>query len=153
MGYLVETTGRVVLPREREKAAVDALTVAMQDRDGWFHPDEDWPVITLATLASFAGATIDREDDWLVLATDEEGDPKWSAQATAFYVELASWVREGTVHLSGEDGMDWSYSYAEGRVTQSGINGWDGANEPFGEPVEDEPPAPAPQRRGWFRRR
>ncbi len=149
----METTGRVLLPVDREDAAVEALTAALAERDGWFHPDEEWPVITLAEVASFAAAAVERTGDWLVLATDEDGDPKWSEQATAFYVELASWVTEGIVHLSGEDGMEWSYSYADGRVKQSGINGWDGANEPFGEPVQEEPPAPSPQRRGWFRRR
>lgn len=154
MGYAVETSGRVLLPLEREDAAYRALVPAVAQRDGWFDPDdEQWPVRSLADLARVAGASAERDGDWLVLSLDEEGDPKWSEQATAFYVELASWVSEGTVHLSGEDGTDWSYSYADGRVTQLGTNGWDGADEPFGEPVEDDSPAPAPQRRGWFRRR
>lgn len=154
MGYVVETTGRILLPLEREDAAFPAVVAAVAQRDGWFDPDdEQWPITSLADLAPVAGASVERDGDWLVLATDEDGDPKWSEQATAFYAELAGWVSEGTVHLSGEDGTDWSYSYAEGRLAQSGINGWDGANEPFGDPVEDEPPAPTPQRRGWFRRR
>ena len=41
MGYLVETTGRVPLPIEREAAAVEALTAAMAQRDGWFDPDDE----------------------------------------------------------------------------------------------------------------
>jgi hypothetical protein len=144
----------LLLPLEREDAAFPALVEAVARRDGWFDPDdEQWPVTSVGDLAPVAGASVERDGDWLVLATDEEGDPKWSEQATAFYVELASWVTEGSVHLVGEDETEWSYSYADGVMTQSGVNGWDGSIEPFGDPVEDKPPAPARQRRGWFRRR
>ncbi|MFC7359097.1 hypothetical protein [Nocardioides astragali] len=158
MGYTVETTGRVRLPRDREDAAFQALRVTMADRDGWFDPDDaQGPVTTFADLASFASTSVTRDGDWLVLATDDEGDPKWSEQATAFYAELANWVSEGTVVFSGEDGGEWGYTYAADGLTQSGINGWDGSSEPFGDPVEEEPPAerPAerPKRQGWFRRR
>jgi hypothetical protein len=91
MGYVVETTGRVLPPSDREEAASAALTETMAVRDGWFDPeDEQWPVASLADLASFVATS----------------------------VEPASWVDEGTVHLSGEDGTDWSYSYADGRLTQ-----------------------------------
>lgn len=155
MGYLVETSGRVRLPIDSEGAAFEALRVEMADRDGWFDPDdEQWPVTSLADLAPYAAASVTREGDWVVLATDEEGDPKWSEQATAFYAGLARWVGEGAVRFSGEDGMEWGYTYAAGGLTQSGTNGWDGSAEPFGDPVEEEePPAEAPRRRGWFRRR
>ena len=154
MGYLVETTGRLLLPSDREGAAFNALTVAMAERDGWFDPEDDeWPVSSLADLAPFAAASVERDGEWLVLATDEEGDPKWSEQATAFYAELAGWVSDGTVHISGEDGAEWSYAFAQGQLTQSGVNGWDGSLEPSGSPLEEEPPVAAPKRRRWFRRR
>ena len=154
MGYLVETTGRLLLPLDREGAACESLTVAMADLDGWFDPEDDeCQVSSLADLAPFAATSVEREGEWLVLATDEEGDPKWSEQATAFYAELAKWVSEGTVHVSGEDGAEWSYIFADGGLTQSGVNGWDGSFEPFGSPVEEEPPVETPKRRGWFRRR
>ena len=92
-----------------------------------------------------------------MLDTDEEGDPKWSDQASAFYVDLAPYVGEGSVLLSGEDGTEWSYTYADSAISQSGINGWDGSTDPFGDPVDEEPavastPAGAPKTRGWFRR-
>ena len=154
MGYLVETTGRLLLPSDCEGAAFEALTVAMADRDGWFDPEDDeWQVSSLAELAPFAATSVEREGEWLVLATDEEGDPKWSEQATAFYAELAKWVSQGTVLVSGEDGAEWSYTFADGGLTQSGVNGWDGSLEPFGSPAEEEPSVEAPKRRGWFRRR
>ena len=152
MGYFVETTGRLLLPLDREGAAFEALTVAMAEREGPFDPeDNDWQATTLADLATLAGTSVEREGDWLVLATDEEGDPKWSDQATAFYAELAKWTSEGTVRFSGEHGTEWSYVFTEGGLTQSGINGWDGSLEPFGEPVDEEPPAEEPNRRRWFR--
>ena len=154
MGYAVETTGRLLVPADSEGAAFDAVSAAMAERDGWYDPgDESWPITSVADLAAVAGASVLREGDWLVLVTDEEGDPKWSEQATAFYAELAKWVSQGTVLVSGEDGAEWSYTFADGGVTQSGVNGWDGSLEPFGSPVEEEPPAEAPKRRGWFRRR
>lgn len=128
----------------------------MAERDGWYDPVE-WPMTSLDQLATVAGAVVERDGDWLVLATDEEGDPKWSDQATAFYAALSPFVGEGSVLLSGEDGTEWSYAYANGAVTQSGVNGWDGSTEPFGDPVDDEAAAATPvqatKRRGWFRRR
>jgi hypothetical protein len=154
MGYLVETTGRLLLPLDREGAALAGLTLAMAERDGWFDPDDhDGQVSSLADLAPFAATSVEREGEWLVLATDEEGDPKWSEQATAFYAELANWVSQGTVLISGEDGTEWRYTFAEGALTQSGVNGWDGSLKPFGSPVEEEPPLEAPRRRRWSRRR
>lgn len=154
MGYLVETSGRLLLPLDREGAAFEALARAMADRDGWFAPEDDEvQVSSLADLATFAATAVEREGEWLVLATDEEGDPKWSEQATAFYAELAEWVAEGTVVVSGEDGAEWRYVFAEGELTQLGVNGWDGSDEPFGSPLEEEPLIEAPRRRGWFRRR
>lgn len=153
MGDVVETIGRVLLPLEREGAGLGALKTAMADRQGWFDPDDaDWPVTSLADPASFVAASVTRDGDWLVLDTEEEGDPKWSEQATAFYAKLASWVSGGVVVFSDEDGTGWSCVYDAGRLTQSGINGWDGSAEPFGDPVEDERPAEKPRRRAWSRR-
>lgn len=159
MGYLVTTTGRLRLALEQEGAALAALKEAMAARDGWYDPEE-WPVESLDELASFAAsATVAREGDWLVLTTDEAGDPKWSDQATAFYVELARWVGEGAVALVGEDDETWGYTYADG-LTQSGVNGWDGSAEPFGPPVPWGPgedpgamPTVTKARRRWFGRR
>ena len=160
MGYAVETTGRLLVPADSEGAAFDAVSAAMAERDGWYDPgDESWPVTSVADLATVAGASVQRDGDWLVLVTDEEGDPKWSDQATAFYTELAPWVSEGDVVLSGEDGTEWRYIFTNGLVVQSGINGWDGSSEPFGAAADadDVLPAPAtgpsPARRGWLRRR
>ena len=156
MGYLVITTGRLRLPVGQENHALDALKSGMAARDGWFNPDDvDWPVESLDDLAAFAAsATISRDGDWLVLTTDPDGDPKWSDQATAFYAELSRWVSEGSVTFVGEDEETWTYSYLADGLTQTGLNGWDGSAEPFGERAPDEPIADPPQRRqGWFRRR
>ena len=49
-------------------------------------------------------------------------------------------VRSGTVHIEGEDGARWSYTYADGQVTQQGWSGWDGSVEPFGKYVETPHP-------------
>ena len=161
MGYGVETNGRLLLPADREDAAFESLSAVMAEHEGWYDPDDDeWPMRSVADLAAVAGASVRRDGDWLLLETDEEGDPKWSDQATAFYTGLAPYVAEGSVSLTGEDGTEWSYGYADGAVTQAGLNGWDGSTEPFGEPEDEggsagppeEPPAP-PARRGWFRRR
>lgn len=76
-----------------------------------------------------------------------------SRPARAFYTKLGHWVSEGTVLISGEDGEEWSYTYAAGGVTQSESNGWDGSAKPFGEPVDEEPPAENPKRRRFLRRR
>ena len=155
MGYLVETTGRLLLPLDREAAAFDALVAAMADRQGWFRPDdEEWPVTSLADLATYAAAAVTRDGDWLVLSTDEAGDPKWSDQADAFYEELARWVTEGTVSFTGEDGMPWSVTYAEGRMTRSETDEWDEPAELLDdEPAAAQPAAAPPARRRWFRRR
>ncbi|WP_322921494.1 hypothetical protein [Nocardioides renjunii] len=154
MGYLVDTTGRLLLPTADEGAAFEALTAAMATRQGCFDPEDDqWPVSSLADLATYAATSVERDGEWLVLATDDQGDPKWSEQATAFYAELARWVTQGTVLITGEDGSQWRYTYADGGLTQSDVNGWDGSLEPFGSPDEEELPVEEPQRRGWFRRR
>ncbi|MCL8026493.1 hypothetical protein [Nocardioides bruguierae] len=154
MGYLVTTRGRLRLPATQENDAFHAAVQAMTGRDGWFHPDDE-PATSLADLATYAAASLEREGDLLVLATDEDGDPKWSAQATAFYVALAPFVADGVVTFTGEDEETWTYTYTADGLTQSGVNGWDGAAEPFGEPAPDEQPAPAPApraRRRWFGR-
>ncbi|MGI5523371.1 hypothetical protein ACQEUX_20930 [Micromonospora sp. CA-259024] len=136
MGYLVMPSGRLNIPKSDEVATVAAVRAAMAVRDGWFNPDVSPPDDTLADMAEAAGASIVRDGDWIEFGHDDEGDPKWSDQATAFYVAIAPFVRSGIVHIEGEDGSRWSYTYADGQITQQGWNGWDGSVEPFGEPVD-----------------
>ncbi len=142
MGYTVETSGRLLLPQHLEAQALTVLEVELAAQPGPF--DDTTHVDDLAELAGFAGAGVRREGEWLVLTTDEEGDPKWSEQATGFYAGLARWVRQGEVHLVGEDDARWSYRYGPDGVIQVGQNGWDGSIEPFGAPVE-QAPAPTPE--------
>ncbi len=66
----------------------------------------------------FAAASITRDGDRIEFGRGN-GDGKWSDQATAFYVEIAPFVRSGTVHLYGEGA--WSHTYAAGQVTQQGV--------------------------------
>ncbi|SIN32171.1 hypothetical protein [Micromonospora cremea] len=139
MGYLVQPSGRLNLPGSDEVAAVAAVKAAMAVRDGWFTPDLFPSHDTLADMAEAAGASIIRDGDWVEFGYDDEGDPKWSDQATAFYVAIAPFVRSGIVHIEGEDGAGWSYTYADGQITQRGWNGWDGSVEPFGEHVNFPP--------------
>ncbi|MEV4534153.1 hypothetical protein AB0J82_10005 [Asanoa sp. NPDC049518] len=136
MGYLVWPSGRLHLPASDDLAAVAAATAAWARHDGWFGPGDSAPGDTLADVAEFAAASITRDGDWIEFRYDDAGDPKWSEQATAFYVAIAPFVRSGTVKIEGEDGSTWSYTYADGKVTQDGWNGWDGSVEPFGESVD-----------------
>ncbi|MET8910193.1 hypothetical protein [Micromonospora sp. NPDC004551] len=136
MGYLVRPSGRLNLPQSDDVAAVAAVQAAMAVRDGWFKPEVPPTDDTLADLAEAAGASIVRDAEWIEFGYDDEGDPKWSDQATAFYVAIAPFVRSGTVQIEGEDGARWSYTYADGQVTQEGWNGWDGSIEPFGQQVD-----------------
>ncbi|MGW0433609.1 hypothetical protein ACWDV4_13860 [Micromonospora sp. NPDC003197] len=145
MGYLVEPSGRLHLPQSDDAAAVAAAKAAMAEPPGWFAPDEPAASETLAEIAEAAAAFISRDGDWIEFGYDDAGDPKWSDQATAFYVAIAPFVRSGVVHIKGEDGSRWSYTYAHGQITQQGWNGWDASIEPFGEPVE--PCHPAGRRR------
>ncbi|MCP3784700.1 hypothetical protein NLX85_15115 [Micromonospora sp. A3M-1-15] len=140
MGYLVRPSGRLNLPASEDVAAVAAATAAMAVRDGWYSPGVSPSDDTLADMAEAAGASISRDGDWIEFGEDDQGDPKWSDQATAFYVAIAPFVRSGIVQIEGEDGARWSYTYADGRITQQGWNGWDGSIEPFGEPVNLPPP-------------
>lgn len=130
MGYLVATTGRLLLPPGLERHALTVAEHRMAARQGWFDPDAGH-VDSLGDLAAFAGVRLEREGEWLTLATDHDGDPKWSEQAEEFYRSLSDFVQEGEVHLRGEDGSTWSYTYAGGALAQQGDNGW------------DEPPAAA----------
>ncbi|WP_446213526.1 hypothetical protein [Micromonospora sp. IBSANI012] len=135
MGYLVEPSGRLNLSESDDVAAVAAVKAAWTVRDGWFHPDVSPSSNTLADIAWAAAASVTRDGDWIEFDHDDEGDPKWSDQATAFYVAIAPFVRSGVVQIEGEDGARWFYTYADGQITQQGGNGWDGSIEPFGEPV------------------
>src|SRR6185312_13566065 len=95
MGYSVRSAGRLHLPRPDEAAAVAAVKAAWE-------LDRVAAGETLSAVAWVAAAAITRDGDWLVVGRDEDGDAKWSHQATAFYVELAPFVRAGTVHFEGE---------------------------------------------------
>ncbi|WP_203880728.1 hypothetical protein [Planotetraspora kaengkrachanensis] len=139
MGYLVWPSGRLNLPESDDVAAVAAVKAAMAVRDGWFKPDASSSNETLADMAEWAGASVIRDGDWIEFGYDDGGDPKWSDQATAFYVAIAPFVRSGIVQIEGEDGFGWSYTYADGQITQQGWNGWDGSIEPFGENVSLPP--------------
>lgn len=139
MGYLVRPSGRLNLPESDDVAAVAAVQAAMAGRDGWYKPQALPSNDTLADMAEVAGASIIRDGDWIEFGYDDEGDPKWSDQATAFYVAIAPFVRSGIVQIEGEDGARWSYIYADGQITQQGWNGWDGSIEPFGEHVNALP--------------
>ncbi|QYJ03873.1 OprD family porin [Nocardioides panacisoli] len=154
MGYSMATAGLLVLPAEQEPRALDAARGAMAPLQGWFDGDAD--LGTLDDLARYVGAAVTRDGERLLLATDEDGDPKWSDQATAFYLAIAPFVSAGEVRFVGEDERSWQYRYEDGALRQDGINGWDGSNEPFGppadlmtDPAEDLPPAPVapPSRR------
>src|SRR5688500_2122880 len=106
MTYAVETSGHLVLPAELERQALTVLEVELVTRQG---PLEDPEAVdAFAELAAVAGAAVRREDDRLQLSTATLGTPQWSDQATAFYAGLARWVREGEVHLVGQDGARWS---------------------------------------------
>ncbi len=134
MGYLVETSGRLRLPESQEPAALTAARQQMLalPESGWL--SGDIVTATLDELAQFAAAChLQREGDDLVCVTDEDGDPKWSEQATAFWAALAPFVGEGQVDFEGEDDERWSYVFVEGRLEQIGRNGWDGTGESIDE--------------------
>ncbi|BCJ76778.1 hypothetical protein CS0771_63220 [Catellatospora sp. IY07-71] len=138
-------SGRLHLPEPADGAAVAAVLAAWAARGRPLEPETADP--TLADIVWAAAGALTRDGDWIEFAFDEEGDPKWSDSATAFYVAIAPFVREGTVHFDGEDGSHWSYTYTDGGITQQGWNGWDASVEPFGEardgPVEPDPPSSA----------
>ncbi|MFF5203232.1 hypothetical protein ACIP95_15175 [Micromonospora parva] len=140
MGYTVAPSGRLHLPESEDAASAIAVQAALAERGEWYGPDGFPSDGTLVDLAEAARASIVRDGDWIEFGHDDEGDPKWSDRATAFYVAIAPFVSEGTVEIEGEDGARWSYTYADGQVTQRGWNGWDGSVEPFGDYVEH--PAP-----------
>ena len=143
VGYLVATTGRLLLPPQLERQALTVVEHRMATREGWFDPDTEHQVDTLGDLAAYAGVTLSRHGDWLTVTTDHEGDPKWSDQAEEFYVSLAEFVREGEVHLRGEDGSTWSYAYSPAGLQQGGGAG--GAGVPAPSPSTPvAPPTPAP---------
>ena len=141
MGYSVETSGQLLLPQDLERQALTVLEVELAARQGPWSDDD--VVDTLEELAWVGCAEVRRDGDWLHLANDEAGDPKWSDQATGFYVGLARWVQQGEVHLVGEDGARWSYRYGPDGVIQIGQNGWDGSLVPFGEPMSTAAPRTA----------
>lgn len=140
-------SGRLHLPEPDDGAAVAAVLAAWAAHGRPLEPETTGRAVTLADIVWAAAGSLTRDGDWIEFAYDEDGDPKWSDSATAFYVAIAPFVREGTVDIDGEDGSHWSYTYAGGRITQQGWNGWDATVEPFGE-AQDPPPEPDPPRRG-----
>ncbi|WP_110565587.1 hypothetical protein [Micromonospora arborensis] len=133
MGYTVIPSGRLNLPESEDAAAAAAVQAALAGRGEWYEPAAAPSNGTLVHLAEAARASIARDGDWIEFGYDDEGDPKWSDRATAFYVAIAPFARSGIVQIEGEDGARWSYTYADGQITQQGWNGWDGSIEPFGE--------------------
>ncbi|MEO3769630.1 hypothetical protein [Micromonospora sp. B9E7] len=146
MGYSVSPSGRLHLPESADVAAAAAVKAVLTERNAWHRPDASSSSETLTDIAEVARASITRDGDWIEFGHDDEGDPKWSDRATAFYVAIAPFVRSGVVDIEGEDGARWSYTYAAGQITQQGWNGWDGSIEPFGEyvalPDQDHPEVP-----------
>lgn len=121
----MHASGRLHLRQGDDAAAVAAVKAAWEKQDGGFNVDEYGPAGTLADIAWAALAAFVRDGDWIEVSLDEDCDPKWSYRAIAFYVAIAPFVREGTVHLEGEDGAEWSYIYLDGQITQRGLNGYE----------------------------
>jgi hypothetical protein len=146
VGYLVATTGRLLLPAHLERQALTVAEHRMAARQGFFDPDRAHEVDTLSELATYAGVTLTREGEWLAVATDHDGDPKWSEQAEEFYRAIAGFVQQGEVHLRGEDGSTWSYAYSPAGLQETGAIGGDGAPPVAGSTVASpSSPAPAPE--------
>lgn len=146
VGYLVATTGRLLLPSELERQALTVAEHRMSARQGWFDPDAGH-VDSLADLATYAGVSLARDGEWLTLTTDHGGDPKWSEQAEEFYRSLSGFVQEGEVHLRGEDGSVWSYSYSPDGLAEQGDTGSVEASGATGATAAglrapEQPPAP-----------
>ena len=129
MGYLVTTSGRLRIPVSQEDAALTAARQQMLTADsGWL--SDDLETATLDELAQFAASCrLERVGDDLLCHTDEDGDPKWSEQATVFWTALAPYAGQGRVDLEGEDDERWSYIFADGAVEQVGRNCWDSTGE------------------------
>lgn len=136
----MRTTGRILLPEASEHHLLTVLEVRMAGQHGSFDPDQ--PVDTLAELAEYVGVELVRDGDWLTLATDEDGDPKWSDQAAAFYRGLEGWVSSGIVELVGEDGSRWGYRYTPEGLSETGENGR--GETPTATPTATAAPAPTP---------
>ena len=128
MGYSVDVSGTVRLPERDEQRARELLRErVLAAGQGWLREQDD--VTTLDDLASYAAATCSRSGDTLVFSPDELGDPKWSEQATAFWLGLGELTAEGHVRVEGEEGSVWTYTYTPQGVVQRGRNGWDGTGE------------------------
>lgn len=116
MDYRVETSGRILLPEDREAQLVPALAQEVATRSGRLTAGTT--VSSLEELAPFAGARAVRDGEWVLLATDRSGQPTWSEQAWAFYSGLAREVHAGDVRLRGVDGIQWSYRYTDVGMVQ-----------------------------------
>lgn len=116
MDYRVETSGRILLPEDREAELVPELAQEVATRSGRLAAGT--AVGSLEELAPFAGARAVRDGEWVLLATDRSGQPTWSEQAWAFYAGLAREVRAGDVRLRGVDGVEWSYRYTDQGLVQ-----------------------------------
>jgi hypothetical protein len=149
VGFLVATTGRLLLPEQLERQALTVAEHRMAAREGGFDPDSASTVDSLAELAAYAGVRLERDGDWLRVSTDHHGDPKWSEQAEEFYRSMAGFVQEGEVHLRGADGNAWSYAYSAAGMQQQGSHGRDepppgAASGAATHPGSSPPDAPLP---------
>ena len=137
MGYSVDVSGAVRLPEQDEQRALALLRERMLSAgSGWLRADDE--VDSLAELATYAAAACSRSGDTLVFRPDEEGDPKWSDAASAFWLGLGELSTDGHVRVDGEHDEVWTYTYTPQGVVQRGRNGWDGTGEDDG-PLDDWP--------------
>ncbi len=140
MGFLVVTTGRLLLPAELERQALTVAEHRMAGLEGGFDPDVASEVDELSDLAAYAGVALTRDGDWLTISTDLRGDPTWSDQAEEFYRSLSGFVRDGAVNLRAQDGSTWSYQYSPEGVERSSTLA---AGEAAGAAPEAPQPDPA----------
>lgn len=144
MGLLVATAGRVLLPSSLERTALTVLEVELAAHDGRFHADR--PVDDLDALARCVGVALTRDGDWLVVATDREDTPEWSAQSAAFLTGLGRFVTEGEVQVRSADGRQWAYRYSSDGLEVAGMPADPGAADPLAaDPGAADPAAGTPQ--------
>lgn len=151
MGYLVVTSGRILLPEPLEGQALAVLEVELGPLQGPFDADDlsvlGSPVESFADLAAVAGVRMVREAEWLSVSTDLEGEPTWSDQAAAFWTGLGRFATDGEIVVRGADGATWGYRYTGAGVERSGEPGSPpaGATPPVGASSGPSPAEPEAQ--------